>query len=109
MPTGQCNDCPLTAPMRPTISAHTGPTVQAMTTITIEKRLLEQLYLYWLEDADPDELDEFRDEVLAALLAAQQPQPEHTEAEVQELFARYQEDSWTSFADAVRRILGVQP
>ena len=37
MPTGQCNDCPLTAPMRPTISAHTGPTVQAMTTIAIEQ------------------------------------------------------------------------
>ena len=46
-----------------------------MTTITIEKRLLEQLYLYWLEDADPDELDEFRDEVRAAILAAQPSSP----------------------------------
>ena len=40
-----------------------------MTTITIERSLLERLYLYWLEDADPHELDEFTAQVRAALSA----------------------------------------
>jgi hypothetical protein len=40
-----------------------------MTTINIERRLLERLYLYWLEDADPRELDEFTAQVRAALSA----------------------------------------
>jgi hypothetical protein len=46
-----------------------------MTTITIERRLLERLYLYWLEDADPRELDEFTAQVRAALSATAPAQP----------------------------------
>ena len=45
-----------------------------MTTINIERRLLERLYLYWLEDADPRELDEFTAQVRAAL-SATAPEP----------------------------------
>ena len=40
-----------------------------MTTITIERSLLEKLYLYWIHDVGPDELDDFNDEVRAALAA----------------------------------------
>lgn len=47
-----------------------------MTTITIERSLLEKLYLYWIHEVGPDELDDFNDEVRAALAApatAQKP------------------------------------
>lgn len=40
-----------------------------MTTITVKRSLLEKLYLYWIHDVGPDELDDFNDEVRAALAA----------------------------------------
>ena len=59
-----------------------------MTTITIERSLLERLYLYWLEDADPHELDEFTAQVRAALSA---PATAPDEPEIVDLLAEMYE------------------
>ena len=66
-----------------------------MTTITIERSLLERLYLYWLEDADPHELDEFTAQVRAALsapaTAPAQPAPERKPMPILEVNARWEQ------------------